>query len=118
MRMIGCDADYIDAGNSFFTVETHIRHLDEVRVNEQVYTTTQVLAGEGKKMHLFHHLFHESGRLLATGEHMLLHVSLETRSACLPLENVQASLKRYASLHANLPTPEGTGRAVGQSAKP
>lgn len=114
MRIVGCDAQYISSGLSYFTVETHIRHLDEVRVNERVYTTTQVLAGAGKKMHLFHHLYHESGRLLATGEHMLIHVSLETRSACVPADSVLESLEHIAKMHAKLPTPEGVGRAVGQ----
>lgn len=115
MRLIGCDADYIEAGHSFFTVETHIRHLDEVRVNERVYTTTQVLNGGGKKMHLFHHLYHSSGRLLATGEHMLIHVSLQTRAACIPQDHVLHALERISALHAELPTPDGVGRAVGQS---
>lgn len=114
MRLIGCDAQYIDAGKSYFTVETHIRHLDEARINERIYTTTQVLAGKGKKMHLFHHLYHESGRLLATGEHMLIHVSLETRAACEPEKKVMQSLERIAALHAVLPVPEGAGRAVGE----
>ena len=115
MRLIGCDAQYIDSGLSFFTVETHIRHLDEVRVNEVVYTTTQVLAGAGKKMHLFHHLYHDSGRLLATGEHMLIHVSLSSRAACPPGEAVSERLQQIADLHSRLPMPEGAGRAVGQA---
>lgn len=115
MRLIGCDAAYIDGGNSYFTVETHIRHLDEVRVNERVYTTTQVLHGGGKKMHLFHHLYHDGGRLLATGEHMLIHVSLQTRAACEPLNSVLEKLEHITALHAQLPRPEGVGRAVGQS---
>lgn len=114
MRIIGCDAQYISSGLSYFTVETHIRHLDEVRVNERVYTTTQVLAGAGKKMHLFHHLYHDSGKLLATGEHMLIHVSLETRAACVPESRVLESLEHIAQMHAKLALPDGTGRAVGQ----
>lgn len=114
MRLIGCDAAYIETGSSYFTVETHIRHLDEVRVNEGVYTTTQVLAGAGKKMHLFHHLYHDSGRLLATGEHMLIHVSLETRAASVPEAFILEALESVAALHAQLPSPEGVGRAVGQ----
>ena len=116
MRLIGCDAQYIDSGKSYFTVETHIRHLDEVRVNEHIHTTTQVLEGKGKKMHLFHHLYHESGRLLATGEHMLIHVSLETRAACVPEDEVLNSLERIALLHASLPAPDGVGRSVGERA--
>lgn len=114
MRLIGCDADYISSGKSYFTVETHIRHLDEVRVNERVYTTTQVLGGSGKKMHLFHRLHHDNGTLLATGEHMLIHVSLESRAACIPDAALLEALNGIATLHARLPLPEGVGRAVGQ----
>jgi carnitine 3-dehydrogenase len=115
MRMIGCDADYIAAGNSWFTVETHIRHLGEVRVNEVVSTRTQCLVAQGKKMHVFHYLHHEDGRLLATGEHLLLHVSLATRAACLPSDEVRQKLKAVADAHAGLPLPDGAGRAVGQA---
>jgi len=95
MRMIGCDAEYIASGGSYFTAETHIRHLDEVGVNQPVYTETQVLAGAGKKMHLFHFLYHGDGRLLATGEHMLIHVSLETRSARAQAERLGNDLRLF-----------------------
>jgi carnitine 3-dehydrogenase len=114
MRLIGCDADYMTSGGSFFTAETHIRHLDEVRVNEPVYTLTQVLMGEGKKMHLFHCLHHGDGRLLATGEHMLIHVSLKTRAACEPESPVAERLAAIVKLQADLPLPNGVGRSVGQ----
>ena len=114
MRVIGADADYIAGGLSYFTVETHIRHLDEVAALEPITVDTQVLAGAGKKMHLFHTMRHGDGRLLATGEHMLLHVSLETRATCAPGDAVAAKLAEIAALHATLPVPEGAGRAVGQ----
>ncbi len=114
MRMCGVDADYIASGGSYFTVETHIRHLDEVRVNEPIYTETQVIEGKGKKMHVFHWLRHQDGRLLATGEHMLLHVSLKTRSACEPEPQVMKALEKFTKAHAKLPKPDGIGRAVGQ----
>src|SRR3546814_13542933 len=44
LRLIGVDADYVAGGGSYFTVETHIRHLDEVAALEPVKVTTQVLA--------------------------------------------------------------------------
>jgi carnitine 3-dehydrogenase len=113
MRIVGCDADYVAGGHSFFTVETHIRHLDEVRVNEVVTTETQVISGAGKKMHLFHELRHADGRLLATGEHMMVHVSLVTRAACDPLPHVARKMMELAALHAALPVPDGLGRSVG-----
>ncbi|MEM9139762.1 MAG: carnitine 3-dehydrogenase [Pseudomonadota bacterium] len=113
MRLIGADADYIAGGLSYFTVETHIRHLDEVAALEPITVDTQVLEGAGKKMHLFHTMRHGDGRVLATGEHMLLHVSLETRATCEPGPAVAAKLAEIAGLHAGLPVPDGAGRAIG-----
>jgi len=112
MHLIGADAAYIEAGNSYFTVETHIRHLDEVKALEPIEVTTQVLGGAGKKMHLFNRIAHADGRLLATAEHMLIHVNLDTRSASLPGEKVAIKLAEIAELHAALPMPEGAGRAI------
>ena len=114
MRIIGADADYIAGGMSYFTVETHIRHLGEVRAGEPITVDSRVLEGRGKKMHLFHEMRNGGGRLLATGEHMLLHVSLQTRATCEPAPAVRAKLEEIAALHAGLPAPEGAGRAVGQ----
>lgn len=112
MLLIGCDAAYIATGGSYFTAETHIRHLDEVRAGAMIRIETQVLAGAGKKMHLFHRMF-EGERELATGEHMLIHVSLETRCASEPAVELAQTLGKVAKAHEALPTPEGTGKAVG-----
>lgn len=115
LRMIGVDADYVASGGSYFTVETHIRHLDEVAALEPVKATTQVLAAEGKKLRLFHRLFHGDGRLLATGEHMLIHVDLKTRRAADPAPAIAAKAAAIAKAHAALAWPEEAGRAVGQA---
>ncbi|MEZ5535394.1 MAG: carnitine 3-dehydrogenase [Thiolinea sp.] len=112
MRLIGVDAAYVEAGGSYFTVETHIRHLDEVRAQEPITVTTQVLQGEGKKMHLFNRIAHADGRLLATVEHMLIHVSLQTRSSSLPGEAVAAKLAEIAAAQAHLGKPDEAGRAI------
>lgn len=113
MELIGCDAAYIATGGSYFTAETHIRHVDEALAGAVIEVRTQVLQGAGKKMHLWHEMY-EGERLLATGEHFLLHVSLETRRPSEPSVGIQAALERIAAAHADLPRPEGAGRAVGQ----
>jgi len=41
MAIVGVDEEYISSIGSYFTVETHIRHLDEVLIGEGVYATTQ-----------------------------------------------------------------------------
>ncbi len=115
MELIGCDADYIATGGSYFTAETHIRHLDEVHAGAKITVATQCLLGAGKKMHLFH-VMRDGGRVLATGEHMLIHVSLETRKASAPAPKIAKTLADIAAAHAKLGQPDGAGRAV--SVKP
>ncbi|UWR27417.1 carnitine 3-dehydrogenase [Sulfitobacter sp. S223] len=112
MAIIGCDADYISSGGSYFTAETHIRHIDEVHAGARITIRTRVVMGEGKKMHLWHEMY-EADRLLATGEHFLLHVSLDTRKPTPPAPHIEAALVRFAQGHAELPLPEGLGRAIG-----
>ena len=113
MEIVGCNTDYIASGGSYFTAETHIRHVDEVHAGHVIRIETYCAEGAGKKMHLFHQMF-EGSRLLATGEHMLIHVSLETRKATLPSENIADILGRIAQAHSVLPRPEGLGRMVGK----
>jgi carnitine 3-dehydrogenase len=115
MRLIGVDAAYLKNIGSYFTVETHIQNLDETTAGEPIYVTTQLLLAKGKKLHLFHRLMHEDGRLLATGEHMLIHVNLETRRATEPDAQLLSKAQLIADAHAKLPPPEGKGRAVAQS---
>lgn len=114
MAIIGCDANYIQTGKSFFTVETHIRHLQEVQAEEKITVSTQLLAAEGKKMHLWHQLS-VNDALKATSEHMLVHVDLETRNAISPEPEIQNQLSEIWSIHKSLPQPEGAGRFVGEA---
>ncbi len=112
MELIGCDASYISSGGSYFTAETHIRHLQEVHAGARIEVRTRVLGGAGKKMHLWHEMY-KGDELLATGEHMLIHVSLETRRPSVPGPLVEAALTRIAEAQAKLAIPEGAGRFVG-----
>lgn len=112
MLIVGCDAEYIQNGGSYFTVETHIRHLDEVHAGQTIRVDTQCIVGAGKKMHVFHRMW-EGERLLATGEHMLIHVSLETRRPSEPGSQVARPLTAVAKAHSALPLPDGAGSSVG-----
>jgi carnitine 3-dehydrogenase len=62
---------------------------------------------------LFHILETDNGNIVATGEHMLLHVSLETRSSSLPSEKIASNLSKLFKPHSTLPWPEGVGRSIG-----
>ena len=115
MEMIGCDADYIASGGSYFTAETHIRHLDEAHAGARITVRTQMLLGEGKKLHLFHTM-REGDRILATGEHFLLHVNLETRRPSAPSPEIEAALAAITAAQTALPYPEGAGAAIRRPA--
>ncbi len=113
MEMIGCDADYIARGGSYFTAENHVRYLAEAHAGDEIHATTQWIGGEGRKLHLFHRLWRGETEL-ATCETMLLHVSLATRAVSDPGACVTAKLAEIIDHHRSLPAPEGLGRAIGQ----
>jgi carnitine 3-dehydrogenase len=114
LRLIGITAETAAAGSSYYTVETHIRHLKEAKLGALLRVATQVMNGEGKKLHLFHTLSDPvTGMPYATGEHILLHV-LDGASS-LPPKETAGKLAAYASMHSSLPKPEGAGRHIGQA---
>ncbi|WP_349592960.1 carnitine 3-dehydrogenase [Thalassospira sp. NFXS8] len=115
MALIGADDAYIAKGKSFFTAETHLRHLSEAGAGDTITITSQVMMAEGKKMHLFHTLYGKDGGIVATCETLLIHVDLTTRRACTPDADVARRLKEFGEAHAKLAKPDGAGRHVGQT---
>lgn len=113
MEIVGCTPDYIATGGSYFTAETHIRHLNELHAGKRVRVETLCLDGQGRKMHLFHQLF-EGDTLAATGEHVLIHVSLKTRRPAPPSNLIARRIGAIEAAHRDLPRPGGIGRFVGQ----
>lgn len=111
---MGCDADYVACGHSYFTAETHIRHLAEVCSGARIEIDTRLLLVEGRRLRIFHRIW-ENSRLAATGEHMLVPVDLDSRRPVMPPPDLQDKLARVAQAHAHLPEPEGAGAAVGRS---
>ncbi|MGH2892920.1 MAG: carnitine 3-dehydrogenase, partial [Solirubrobacteraceae bacterium] len=56
LREIGIVGPYIDAGRSYYTVETHIRHLGEAHGGDRLYVASRLLGHDEKRLHLFHEL--------------------------------------------------------------
>lgn len=100
MAHVGADADYIAAGNSYFTAETTIRFLSEAHDGDTVRVESRVTQGEGKKLRCAHEMKRESdGALLATADQFMLHVNLETRRSCDPPDHVREKVEALAALH-------------------
>jgi carnitine 3-dehydrogenase len=117
-RSVGLDEAYRKGGRMFYTVETHVRHLGEAKVNEPLYVTTQVLALDEKRFHMFHRLYRaRDNTLIATGEQMHLHVDTAAAKATPMDPALRTKLESLRQAHAALPVPEEAGKPVGSRAK-
>jgi carnitine 3-dehydrogenase len=113
LRAIGILGPYIDSGRSYYTVETHIRHLGEAHAGERIAVATRLLGHDEKRLHLFHELLRdEDGALIATGEHMLLHVDRTAGRTTPAAPEIYAALGAIAAAQRELPWPEGAGNQV------
>ena len=101
MIAFGADAEYIESGFSYFTVENNIKYLAEALAGDVCHVTTRVLLADGKKLKLYHEMRRDSdGEVYSTCTQFLLHVSLETRKTCPPREDVAQKLGALAAAHA------------------
>ncbi len=115
LRLIGVDFAYVEAGHSYYTVETHIRHLGEAKLGQAIHSTCQLLSADEKRLHVFHTIYDTAtGEAIATAEHMLLHVDAKAGKAVPAPEEVLGRIRSIAEAHAKLPVPDGVGRHVGQ----
>ncbi|PZM10920.1 carnitine 3-dehydrogenase [Rhizobium tubonense] len=115
LRLIGVDLAYVEAGHSYYTVETHIRHLGEAKLGQAIHSTCQILSADEKRLQLFHALYDtETGETIATAEQMLLHVDSKQGKAVTAPAEVLVKVNAIAAGHAKLAIPEGAGRHVGQ----
>jgi carnitine 3-dehydrogenase len=115
LALIGLDAEMLASGRSFYTVESHLRHLAEGKVGDKLTVSTQVLSSDGKRLRIFHAITNATTcDLVATGEHMLLHVDTTTGKAVPAAPALAETMAKLAAAHAGLAVPDAAGRAVGQ----
>jgi acyl-CoA thioester hydrolase len=118
-ELLGLGLAYVETSrHSTFTAEIHVRYLRELRSDDPVRVTFQLLGYDAKRLHYFEELHHaEEGWLAATSENMALHVDMEARkTAAFPAE-IAARLERMKAAHAALPIPDGAGRRIAMPEK-
>ena len=114
VRYLGVDAAYLAGGCSYFTAETHLFFLQQTHAEDMVEVSTQVLAGDDKRLHLYHRLLRpHDGALLAESETMLLHVDTERGKVTPAGASVAGHVRLVAEAHSHLPRPERAGRRIG-----
>ena len=114
MDRLGMDSNNREAsGNSLFTLELHLNYLHEVKLDADVEVHTQIIAHDGKRLHLYHSL-HLVGddKELAGNEQMLLHVDLAGPRATPFSEQTLGKLQAIVAEQTDLPTPAYIGRVI------
>lgn len=88
MEHVGLGPEYRkSSGCSLYTVEAHVRYLDEVRDDVELEVLTRVVGAGSKKLRLCHEMRVE-GALVATEEVMALHVDQQQGRAVAFPEDV------------------------------
>ncbi len=113
LRTIGAGLDYVAAGHSYYSAETHIRHLGEAKLGDPVRGEVQIISADEKRFRSFVRIL-VGEACVATVEQLCLHVDMKAGKTVPAAPEVWAKLKAIADAHAGLPLPEGAGRAVGQ----
>ncbi|RRH76374.1 thioesterase family protein [Falsigemmobacter faecalis] len=111
LRRAGFDLDYVAGGYSYYTVETHLRHLRESKSGQEILGETRVLGVDARRLHLLTILSVE-GEAVATLEQMLLHVDMAAGRACAAPESLLRALRAMAAAASGVARPDWLGRGV------
>lgn len=113
LARIGMDAAMLARGFSYYTVESHIRYLDELKRDDGYAVTTQILGSDEKRLHLFHRILRADDVEVATGEQMLLHVDAKAHRATAAMPAVLEALAGLVQAQGALSWPAEAGRSIG-----
>ncbi|KAF0097601.1 MAG: hypothetical protein FD144_4965 [Rhodospirillaceae bacterium] len=119
MRNMGLGRRYVDGKLGMtFVLETHVTYDREVREGAPLRFTTQLLARDTKKVHLFHEMYHaEQDYLAATNETIIMNIDYESRRSGPWPVPVTERLDAIWATHQLLPKPAKAGRVMGLSKK-
>ena len=110
-RQVGVDEGYRAGQRSFYTVESHVKHVGEARVGERLFTVTRVLSVDDKRLRVLHGLHRAAdGSLVATAEQLYLHVDTAAARAVSMGAALRAELERLRDAHAERP---GSSKGAG-----
>ncbi len=112
---LGMDASYRErSGCTTYVLETHVTYQHELKLDDPVEVSCQLLDWDTKRLHYFQRMTHaRDGYTAATSEIMLMHIDASaTRGAAMP-SDVCAKLEEIHQRHATLDTPAQRGQVIG-----
>jgi acyl-CoA thioester hydrolase len=117
--LCGMGSDYIrDHNHSFFLVESRIRYRRELKLDDPVRVTLQLINFDDKRLHYVMEIRHAvDGWLAAACENLSINVDMATRRAAPFPAGILANLAIMKAAHAALPQPDMLGAGVTMPAK-
>ena len=93
LQLCGADEAYVASGGSFFTVDCHIQYRNETLPGEKIRCLTSIAPLDGKKLKLSHEMRRATDEtVLASADHLLVHVDMSTRKSSEPPEHIASAL--------------------------
>ena len=100
-------------GMTVYTLETHIRYVQEVGAGVEVQVDSRVLGLDAKRLRLFHRMKRsDDAATLATAEMLLVNIDMSGPRSTPWAAPVRAYLDRLRELHAHQALPDGAGRSI------
>lgn len=112
---VGLSENYIRTRNmSFFALESHLRYLRELRLEDPVQVRVRLLDLDEKRIHYWMELVHAEERWLSsTLESISIHMDMAVRRSAPFPPDIMARLEGWRAQAAGLERPEATGRPIG-----
>ena len=113
--LVGLGQDYAEERKaSFFVAEIHTLYKRELKANDTVRVTLQLIDYDEKRIHYYMEIRHAAeGWVAATTEGLSLHVDMESRKVSPFPDEIAANLAVMKAAHARLKKPQALGRIIG-----
>ena len=114
-EMVGLGPDYVQERKaSYFTAEVHTLYKRELKLQDSVRVTLQLIGFDEKRLHFYEEIRHASeGWVSASCEALCLHVDMDTKKVTPFPDDILANLTVMRASHARLARPAALGRTVG-----
>ncbi|MBB5577092.1 MULTISPECIES: thioesterase family protein [Rhizobium] len=113
LRAMGFSEEYRLRGFSFFSVEGHLRNLKECRLGTPIRIFTETIGVDDLRLHIYQYVINEARDIvLATGEHMMIHVDTVRRRAVPVDDYMKGCLQRALVKWRPLKMPKGLHASI------
>jgi len=114
LTWLGFDADYrARAHHTVYTLEAHIRYLQEAGEGDGVAIDLQLVDCDAKRLHVYLRMLADDGTELATSEQMLMGIDTESGRSAPFQPPVSERLDALWTAHESLPRPDPVGHPIG-----